>query len=96
MIGQFFSINASNIGHAAMRAVFIAVDSGMDCRLVSVTDDSAAEAGVLVTSTAGYRRMIPISEARVRACLSAEGIEETQRFVDDLAQQIRAAVVEAS
>lgn len=95
MISELFTISATNIGHAALREAAIAVDSPVDVRLVPLAQSGDGQVGVLVES-AGFRQVLPISEARVRACIDADGLEETQRYVDELADQVRAAVREAT
>ena len=94
MIGQLFSISATNIGHAALREAALPVDSAVDVRLVALAENGDEQVGVLIGREA-FRRVIPISETRVRMCIDAEGMCETQRYVDELAGQIRSALHEA-
>lgn len=91
MIGQNFSINATNIGHAALREAAIATDSPIDARLAALSESAEEQVGILVERE-GFRQALPISEKRVRACIDAEGMDETLRYVGELATQIRVAV----
>ena len=95
MLGELFSINSTNIGRAALRDVPIAVDSPADAVLVPLSNSGDNKVGVLVTGAAGFRRVIPISEARVRACIGTTGMDTAHRYVDELATAVRSALGEA-
>lgn len=90
MIGELFTISATNIGHAALPQAAIPVGSSVDVRLVPVARSGDEQVGMLVDRD-GYRQVVPISEAHVKACVDAGVCEETQRYVDELADQVRAA-----
>lgn len=102
MIGEFFSVNATNIGHAAMRAASrpIPEDAPAEMKLVQRTDDSGRkEVYIEVSTPLGFSRDIRIGKAKVWGILQ---IEDTvamraacQRFIDDRAEHVRRAVLDA-
>ena len=102
MIGQFFSISETNIGHAAMRAASrpIPQDDPAEMKLVLRTEDSdREEVYIEVSTSAGFVRHIRIGKAKVWGILQ---IEDTvamraacQRFIDDRAEHTRQAVLDA-
>ena len=61
---------------------------------MTLAEDGDEQIGVLIERK-GFRQEIPISETRLRACTEAEGMAETQRYVDELAGQVRAALRKA-
>lgn len=102
MIGPFFSINESNIGHAAMRAASrpIPQDAPAEMKLGLRTEDSGHEEAYIEISTPrGFSRGIRIGKADVVAILEIQDNENCraacQRYIDDLAQQARQAVLDA-
>ncbi|TQL47312.1 hypothetical protein FB562_0368 [Homoserinimonas aerilata] len=102
MIGPFFSINESNIGHAAMRAASrpIPQDAPAEMKLGLRTDDSGHEEAYIEVSTPqGFSRGIRIGKPRVVEILEIQDDEDCrtacQRYIDDLAQQARQAVLDA-
>ena len=92
MIGALFSMNATNFGRAAQRAVHLPVGSPVITELVSILGDSYTGLGLRVTGPDGYSCTFPIDDERVQACI--QGKQEPQTFVDDLEAQLRHAVKE--
>lgn len=39
MVGELFTISATNIGHAALREAALPIDSAVDVRLVALAED---------------------------------------------------------
>ncbi|MBP1325468.1 hypothetical protein JOF28_000700 [Leucobacter exalbidus] len=93
MIGELFSMNATNFGRAAQRAMYLPVGSPVITELVTISGDTYTGLGLRVTGPGGYNRTIPIDDERVQACI--HGKQEPQAFVDDLEAQLRQAVEEA-
>ena len=102
MIGEFFTINETNIGHAAMRAACrpMPQDAPAEMKLVLRTEDSdREEVYIEVNTPGGFLRHIRIGKAKVWGILQ---IEDTvamraacQRFIDDRAEHARQAVLDA-
>ena len=101
MIGEFFSISASNIGHAAIRAASrpISQDEPATIRLASHADSGGDEIYVEVRSPAGFSRDIRIGSGKVHSIQMIKDLgacrAACQEFIDDRAGCIRAAVLEA-
>ncbi|GAA5594482.1 hypothetical protein [Kocuria rhizophila] len=102
MIGPFFSINESNIGHAAVRAASrpIPQDAPAEMKLGLRTEDLGREDVYIEVSTPrGFSRGIRISKAEVVAILGSQDHEgcrtACQRYIDDLALLARRAVLDA-
>lgn len=102
MIGEFFSINETNIGHAAMRAACrpIPQDEPAEMKLVGRTEDSGREEVYINVSTpGGFSRDIRIGKAKVWGILQIKDSERCraacQRFIDDRAEHARKAALDA-
>lgn len=102
MIGEFFSVNATNIGHAAMRAASgpIAEDAPAEMKLVLRTEDSDRdEVYIEVSTPLGFVRHIRIGQAKVWGILQIEDTAAMkaacQSFIDDRAEHARQAVLDA-
>lgn len=102
MIGPFFSVNESNIGHEAMRAASrsIAEDAPAVMKLVGRTDDSGREEVYINVSTpGGFSRDIRIGKAKIWGILQIKDDEAwraaCQSFIDDRAKHARQAVLDA-
>lgn len=97
MIPSTFNDSASNFGNAAMQAASIPGDAPVEVRLGA---DGPGENGacIEVSSPGGYIRRIPIDAERLAECRqggpSARAL--SQQLVDDLAEEIRSAVGEAT
>lgn len=95
MISSLFNNSASNFGNAALEAARIPWDSPVEMRLGA---DGPGEAGayIEVSTTGGFLRRIPIEPARLAECRREHdgptALALCQKFVDDLAAQVRAAV----
>lgn len=102
MIGPMFTISAHNIGYEAMRAGEEAA-SQPSPRAVATTLQLARheddEIFVEVRSDVGFARDIRIGEAKVSSILMINDHEASraacQAFIDDRAEQIREALLEA-
>lgn len=101
MIGEFFSISASNIGHAAIAAASrpIPQDEPATIRLASHAASGDDEIYIEVRSPHGFSRDIRIGKAKVWSILQIQDHEACraacQHFIDDRAEHVRAAVQEA-
>lgn len=101
MIGEFFSISASNIGHAAIAAASrpIPQDEPATIRLASHAASGDDEIYIEVRSPYGFARDIRVGKAKVWSILQIKNHEACraacQRFIDDRAEHVRAAVLEA-
>lgn len=98
MIGELFNTSASNIGHAAMRAVKAPVDTLIDMKL-GTHGPGEDHAYVEITAPNGFARQIPIDRSRLLERRD-EDVDFTdhdvcQLIVADLADRIKTAVAEA-
>lgn len=102
MIGEFFSISETNIGHAAMRAASrpIPQDAPAEMKLVQLTEGSGQkEVYIEVSTPAGFLRHIRVGQAKVWGILQIENTvamrAACQHSIDDRAEHIRRAVLDA-
>lgn len=99
MITSPFNTSASNFGNAAMQAANIPWDTPVEVRLGA---EGSGENGayIEVSSRSGFLRRILIEDARLAECRQGNGGPTTmavcQQFVDDLAEEIKAAVCDAT
>lgn len=101
MIGPLFTINASNIGHAAIAAASrpIPQDEPVTIKLASHAASGDNELYVEVRSAGGFARDIRIGEGEVGSILSIKAYDACraacQAFIDDRAEHVRTAVLDA-
>ena len=101
MISELFTMNSSNFGNAAMDAASrpIPLDDQVEMKLAAHGPSPEEDAYIEVRSPSGFACDIHIDPVRMEACRLVEGYEGNrtacQQLVDELAAQIRAAVLEA-
>lgn len=101
MIGELFTISASNIGHAAIAAASrpIPEDAPATIQLASHEASGDDEVYIEVRTRRGFARDIRIGRAKVHAILRIDDPAacraSCQHFIDDRAEHVRAAVLEA-
>lgn len=101
MIGPLFTINASNIGHAAIAAASrpIPQDEPVTIKLATHAASGDNELYVEVRSMGGFARDIRIGEGEVGSILAIREYdacrEACQAFIDDRAEHVRTAVLDA-
>lgn len=101
MIGEFFSISASSIGHAAITAASrpIPQDEPATIRLASYAASGDDEIYIEVRSPHRFARDIRAGKAKAWSILQIKDHEACraacEHFIDDRAEHIRAAVLEA-
>lgn len=69
-----------SVGHAALREAAIPKEFPVDARLVALSESAEEHVAILV-GCEGLRQELPNSEKRVRICIDAEGMDETQRYI---------------
>lgn len=101
MISELFTINTTNIGRAAIAAASrpIPRDEPATICLASHAESGDDEVYVEVRSPKGFSRDIRVGKDEVYSILMIKDPEACraacQRFIDDRAEQIRAAVLGA-
>lgn len=101
MIGPFFTISASNIGHAAIAAASrpIPQDEPVTIKLAAHAESGGSDLYVEVRSPGGFARDIRIGEGEVASILMIKENDACraacQAFIDDRAEYVRAAVLDA-
>lgn len=99
MIPSTFNDSASNFGNAAMQAANVPWDAPVQMRLGA---EGPGESGayIEVSSPGGYVRRIPINAERLAKCRQEDdgptAMRLCQQLVDDLAEEIRTAVGDAT
>ncbi|ALG29544.1 hypothetical protein AOZ07_11505 [Glutamicibacter halophytocola] len=102
MIGEFFTINATNIGHAAMRAASRPIPQEDPAQMnlsLRKTDAGRDEIVIEVSTWQGFSRDIRISQGKIWSILQISDSERCraacQHYIDDRAEHVRRAVFDA-